>query len=354
MLASFLYKAIIRFAQFVILRLRADVDKEVEILVLRHQLAVLRRQVGKVRTEPADRAVLALLSRLLSRARWPTFFVTPATLLRWHRNAVRRKWSYPTRRGGRPPTAAEIRTLVLRLATENPCWGHRRIHGELLGLGYKLAASTVWLILKRAGIDPAPRRTGPTWNQFLSAQAKTMLACDFFTVDTVFLKRIYVLFFIEIASRRVHLAGLTTDPNGMWVTQQARNLLMDLDPYADRLRFLIRDRDTKFTAGFDNVFTSTGIKIIKIPPQAPRANAIAERWVGTARRECTDRMLIFGERHLRAVLTEYARHYNQHRPHRSLQQRPPRPHTRLIDIRQEWITRRKILGGLINEYSQVA
>jgi putative transposase len=156
---------------------------------------------------------------------------------------VRRKWTYPSHRGGRPPTSAEIRTLVLRLATENPSWGHRRVHGELLGLGHKVAPSTVWLILKRAGIDPAPRRTGPTWTQFLSAQGKTMLACDFFTVDTVFLKRIYVLVFIEIASRRVHLAGLTTNPNGTWVIQQARNLLIDLDERADRLRFLIRDRD---------------------------------------------------------------------------------------------------------------
>jgi putative transposase len=353
-LASFLYKLIIRLAQFVVLRFRADLDNEVEILVLRHQLAVLRRQVGKVRTEPADRAVLALLSRLLARARWPMFFVTPATLLRWHRDAVRRKWTYPPRRGGRPPVAAEIRTLVLRLATENPCWGHRRIHGELLGLGYKAAPSTLWLILRRAGIDPAPRRTGPTWTQFLSAQAQTMLACDFFTVDTVFLKRIYALFFIEIATRRVHLAGLTTNPNGAWVIQQARNLLMDLDERADRLRFLIRDRDAKFTAGFDDVFASAGIKVIKTPPQAPRANAYAERWVGTARRECTDRMLIFSESHLRAVLTEYARHYNQHRPHRSLQQTAPEPRPCVVDIEGARVTRQKILGGLINEYSQVA
>jgi putative transposase len=162
------------------------------------------------------------------------------------------------------------------------------------------------------------------------------------------------LFFIEIASRRVHLAGLRTNPNGTWVIQQARNLLMDLDERADRLRFLIRDRDTKFTASFDDVFTSAGIKIIKTPPQAPRANAIAERWVGTVRRECTDRMLIFGERHLRAVLTEYTRHYNAHRPHRSLQQTAPEPRRRVVNIQHARVTRRKILGGLINEYSQVA
>jgi putative transposase len=243
---------------------------------------------------------------------------------------------------------------VLRLATENPCWGHRRIHRELLGLRYKIAASTVWLILKRAGMDPAPRRTGPTWAQFLTMQAKTMLACDFFTVDTVFLRRIYVLFFIEIGSRRIHLAGVTANPTGMWVAQQAWNLLMDLGEHADRLRFLIRDRDRKFTAGFDEVFTSTGIRIIKTPPRASQANCYAERWVGTVRAECTDRMLIFGERHLRVVLTEYTRQYNRHRPHRSLQQRPPEPRSNVINIQQAQITRRKILGGLINEYSQVA
>jgi hypothetical protein len=236
-LASFLYKLSCRFAQFVVLRLRADVQKDVEILVLRRQLAVLRRQIGKVRAEPADRAVLALLSRLLSRPRWPAFFVTPATLLRWHRDMIRRRWTYPTRRGGRPPTPTEVRTLVLRLASENPRWGHRRIHGELLGLGYQIAPSTVWLTLKRAGIDPAPQRTGPSWSQFLSAQAKTMVACDFFTIETAFLRRIYVLFFIEHATRRVHLAGITANPNGVWVVQQARNLLMDLGERAEELRF---------------------------------------------------------------------------------------------------------------------
>ena len=170
MIVSVGYLVLRQLLQLIVLGLRGERANEVEILVLRHQLAVLRRQAGKVRTEPADRAVLALLSRLLSRTRWPTFFVTPATLLRWHKDAVRRRWTSPRHRGGRPAVPAEIRTLVLRLATENPCWGHRRIHGELLGLGYKVAPSTVWLILKRAGIDPAPRRTGPTWTQFLSAQ----------------------------------------------------------------------------------------------------------------------------------------------------------------------------------------
>jgi putative transposase len=209
---------------------------------------------------------------------------------------VRRRWIYPTRHGGRPPTPVQIRSLVLRLAAENPWRGHRRIHGELLGLGYTIAPSTVWLILKRAGVNPAPRRSGPSWSQFLSAQAKTMLACDFFTIDTVFLRRIYVLFFIEHATRRVHLADVTANPNGSWVTQQARELLRDLGRHIEEMRFLIRDRDAKFTTAFDAVFTSIGINIITTPPQSPRANSIAERWVGTIRRECTDRMLIFGER----------------------------------------------------------
>jgi len=197
---------------------------------------------------------------------------------------------------------------VLEMARDNPGRGYRRIHGELTGLGYKLAPSTVWQILKEAGIDPAPRRSGKTWRAFLQAQAKTILATDFFHVDTVFLQRLYVLFFIEHGTRRVHLAGITAHPTGEWVTQQARNLLMNLENRADSVKFLIRDRDTKFTAASDAAFTAVGVRIIKTPVQAPRANAIAERWVASARRECLDRMLITGERHLRLVLSEYVDH----------------------------------------------
>jgi putative transposase len=241
------------------------------------------------------------------------------------------------------------------MARDNPSWGYRRIHGELAGLGYKLAPSTVWQILKDAGIDPAPQRSGQTWRAFLDAQAKTILAADFFHVDTVFLRRLYVLFIIEHGTRRVHLAGITAHPAGKWVTQQARNLLMGLEDHADSFKFLIRDRDAKFTAAFDAVFTAVGVRSIRTPVRAPRANAIAERWAGSARRECLDRMLITSERHLRLVLGEYIDHYNQHRPHRVLQQSPPagRPHPPAPGANVR-VLRRDRLGGLIREYSQVA
>jgi putative transposase len=208
--------------------------------------------------------------------------------------------------------AAEFRALVLRLARENPTWGYRRIHGELCRLGYqdRVGASTVWTILQGAGVDPAPKRSALTWRQFLRAQAKGVLAVDFFTVDTVLLKRLYVLFVIEVASRRVHLLGVTAHPAGEWVTQQARNLLMALEDRVGQLRFLVRDRDTKFTAAFDAVFAAEGISVLRTPVRAPQANAYAERWVGTVRRELLDRMLIFGGRQLRSVLAEYVDHYN--------------------------------------------
>jgi hypothetical protein len=266
MFVSLLYTSLVRLGQFLLLRLRTDTSKDVEILVLRHQLAVLRRQTGPMRPSPTDRALLAVLSRLLPRIRWPAFVVTPATLLRWHRNMVRRKWNYPRRRPGRPSISPEIRALILRLAAENPTWGHKRIHGELIGLGYKLSPSTVWLILKKPGIDPAPRRCGPTWRQFLTTQAKTMLACDFFTVDTVFLKRIYVLFVIEVATRRVHIVGVTAHATGAWVVQRVRNLLLDADSWIGQMRFLVRDRDSKFVSGFDAVFTSIGVRVVQTPP----------------------------------------------------------------------------------------
>jgi len=245
--------------------------------------------------------------------------------------------------------------LVLRLAEENPTCGYRRIHRELAASGVRLAPSSVWAILRRHGIEPAPRRAGPTWSEFLRAQAKTMLACDFFTVDTVLLRRLYVLFFIEIDTRRIYLSGI--NPVGEWVTQQARNLSFVLAEGTRPVKFLIRDRDTKFTAGFDAVFASEGIRTIKTPIRAPRANAFAERFVGTVRRECLDRILILSRRHLKQVLPEYIAHYNEHRPHRALDQRAPRSlvmPASVHDPDSKRLRRTEVLGGLIHECRIVA
>jgi putative transposase len=351
------YFAVLRVFGWLALLARSDRAKDAEILILRHQVAVLQRQVKTPRLSWADRAVLAALARLLpgSQLRQLRLIISPRTVLRWHADLVRRRWACPRRSPGRPRTAQVIRALVLEMADDNPGWGYRRIHGELIGLGYKIAPSTVWQILKDGGIDPAPTRSGQTWPAFLAGQATTILATDFFHVDTVFLRRLYVLFFIEHGTRHVHLAGITAHPTGEWVTQQARNLLMNLEDHADAFKFLIRDRDTKFTAAFDAVLTAVGGRIIKAPVRAPRANAIAERWVGSARRECLDRMLITGERHLRLVLGGYIDHYDMHRPHRSLQQNPPagriQPPAEVTGMR---VLRRDRLSGLIRECSQVA
>jgi hypothetical protein len=321
---SFVYWSLLRLLELVVLLRRSEREKEIEILLLRHQLRVLERQLARPRLTPADRALLAALSRVLPRPAWKrSLLVTPATLLGWHRELVARRWTYRSRGPGRPPTSARVRELVVRMARENPGWGYRRIQGELVGLGVKLAASTVWAILKDAGIELAQRRLEQSWAEFLRQEAASILECDFLTVDTLFLKRFYVLFFIEVATRRVHLAGITTKPDGRWVTQQARNLLMQLDDEEVRPRFLVRDRDSKFTREFDEVFRSEGIRVIKAPVRAPKARAHAERWVGGVRRECLDRLLILGRRHLKHVLIAYVRHFNEHRPHRALGQRPP-------------------------------
>ncbi|HKS51395.1 MAG TPA: integrase core domain-containing protein [Pseudonocardiaceae bacterium] len=335
---------------------RSSRSKNAEILVLRHEVAVLRRQVHRPRLSWADRAVFAALTRLLNQAGHLQRIVTPATIVRWHRDLVTRRWTQPRRRrtGGRC-TAPELRRLVLRLASENSTWGYRRIHGELAGLGYWLAPSTVWSILKRAGVDPAPRCEGPSWPEFLRTQAHGILATDFFCVDTVLLQRLYVLFVIEHATRRVHLLGITANPTGAWVAQQARNLLMDLGDRATQFRFLIRDRDSKFTAVFDTVFATETIRILRTPVRAPRANGIAERWIGTVRRELLDRMLILNRRQLGTVLAEYVAHFNTHRPHRTLDQAAPlQPLPPPALPSQLRVRRRDRLGGLIHEYSQVA
>jgi transposase len=359
---SLLDWALRRLLELVVLRFRSEREKEIEILLLRHQLRVLERQVARPELTQADRALLAAFSRVLPRRAWRSFFVTPATLLRWHRELLARRWTYPQRRSGRPATAAEVRELVVRLARENPGWGYRRIQGELAGLGVKIAASTIWTILREAGIEPAPRRLEASWSEFLRQQAAGILECDFLTVDTLFLKRFYVLFFIELTTRRVHLAGVTTNPDGPWVTQQTRNLLMHLDDEGiERPRFVIRDRDSKFTRDFDEVFRSEGIRVIKAPVRAPRARAHAERWIGSLRGECLDRLLIVGRRHLESVLATYTLHYNEHRPHRSLGQRPPLAPTPPVEepggsevLALDRLRRRDRLGGLIHEYQLAA
>lgn len=345
--------------QLVLLRRRSEGFKELEIVVLRHELSVLRRQAARPKLHPWDRLFLAAASRLLPRSRWGSFLVTPTTLLRWHRRLVARRLTYASRTG-RPPIGGEIRELVLRLARENPRWGYQRIVGEINGIGVTVSATTVRKILREAGIGPAGERFGPSWRTSLRQQADSMLAVDFFTVETISLQRLYVLFFIELGSRRVHLAGCTANPTGAWVTQQARQFAWTLHEQPSRFRYLIRDRDSKFTRSIDAVFVSEGIEMIKTPVRAPKANAIAERFVGTIRRECLDWLLIVNHRHLEHVLSVFVDHYNAHRPHRSLGLVPPaaalgaRPVASSHNGKRRDVKRRDRLGGLIHEYSCAA
>jgi transposase InsO family protein len=355
------YLLVRRILGLAVLVSRSGLAKDAELLVLRHENAVLRRHVGRVRYGAADRVWLAALARLIPRGRWAGIFpITPATLLAWHRRLVAGKYDTSNRRTpGRPPTGPRIASLVVRLAKENPLWGHRRIHGELAKLGVTVAPSTVWQILHAAGIDPAPRRAGPTWRQFLQAQATGILAVDFLHVDTVLLKRLYVLVFIEHGSRRMHVGGVTANPTGEWTVQQARNLALALDERFADIKFVIRDRGSNFTRAFDAVFKAAGARILCTAVQAPRMNAICERLVGTLRREALDRVLILGERHLRAVLAQYQVHYNMARPHQGIAQHvpddePDASRATMTDIDVQQIRRKPILGGLINEYTRAA
>jgi putative transposase len=350
-----LYLIFARVCGWLVLLGRSSASKNAELLVLRHEVAVLRRANPRPKFDWADRAVLAALTRLLPTALRSHRLITPGTILRWHRRLIARKWTYP-HKTGRPPVSPEVAALVERLAAENNSWGYQRIQGELLKLGHRVSASTIRRILRALKIPPAPRRdTDTTWRQFLHMQAATVLAADFFHVDcAVSLQRLYCLFVMEVGSRYVHILGITANPDGAWTTQQARNLLMDLGDRAADLRWLVRDRAGQFTVAFDAVLAGAGITAAKIPPRSPRANAYAERFVLTARTELTDRILIVGERHLRTILAQYETHYNGRRPHRSRHLRPPRPDHPLADLSHELIKRRPILGGLINEYERAA
>jgi putative transposase len=281
--------------------------------------------------------------------------VRPATLLRWHRELVRRTWAaFGRSRGpGRPPLPADLRDLIGRLATENPSWGYRRIRGELLKLGHDVSATAIQAVLRRRGVPPAPRRSGLSWRVFLRAHAGAVLACDFFVVETVRMRTLYVLFFLEVHTRRVMVAGCTEHPSTAWVAQQARNLFGQLDEHAIRPTVLVRARDAKFTPAFDAVFRSEGVRVVRTPFRAPRANAHAERWVGTVRRECLDWLLILGRRHLERVLREYVAHCNGARPHRAHDLRPPLIRGQPVPI-VGGVVRRDRLEGLIHEYERLA
>ncbi|WP_439658216.1 integrase core domain-containing protein [Lentzea sp. HUAS TT2] len=350
-----LYLVFVQLGGWLVLLGRSSAAKDIELLVLRHEVAVLRRGHRRARLDWADRAVLAALVRRLPAWLRDHRLVSPGTVLRWHRRLVAKKWTYPNR-AGRPRVDEAVMVLIERMARENAGWGYRRVQGELLKLGHRVAASTVRRVLKRLRVPPSPiRDTNTSWRRFLRAQAASMLACDFFHVDcAVTLKRVYVFFVMEVGTRYVHILGTTTNPDGLWTTQQARNVLMELDDRANEFRFLVRDRASQFTASFDSVLADAGIDVVKIPPRCPQANCYAERFVGTVRRELTDRLLIINERHLNSVLNRYVSHYNHRRPHRARHHSPPRPDHPIAESGCRTVRRRRVLGGLINEYEPAA
>ncbi len=354
MALSFLYRLVRRVFEILSVHHMDSVAKDAEIVVLRHQVSVLRRQVARPRFSWSDRALIAALARLVPKQRWAAFLVTPETILGWPRALVRRRWTYPHGKPGRPALPKETVELIVRLSKENPRWGYLRIVGEPKKLGITVSKGSVANLLRCHGLPPAPRRTGPTWAEFPRVQAKGLLATDFFTVDTVALRRYYVLFVIEVERRVVNLLGVTANPDSPWVTQVGRTFASDLEETGRRFRFLVRDRDTKFTSSFDAVFASVGVEAIKTSVRSPRANAFAERWVRTVREDCLDHLLIFSRRHLEAVLAESVRHYNRTRPHRGLELESPEAATVNKETRTGTIRRRDVLSGVIHEYELAA
>ena len=348
---SFLYIAFVRLLQLLRLSRRGQQDLVVEVVMLRHEVAVLRRQVARRALKSSDRAVLAGLSRLLSVARRGPLLRPARDPPALAPDLVQRHWAHPHRQPGRPGLPTGTVSVVLRLARENPTWGYRRVHGELATMGVKVAPSSVWAVLRRHGTEPVPRRSCPTWAEFLRAQPEAMLACDFFSLDTVLLQRLYVLFFIEVGTRKIYLSGVTANPVGEWATQQARNLSALLSGRSHAVRSLVRDRDTKFTAAFDEVFRSDGTRVKKTPARSPRVNAFAERFVRTARSECLDWLLIWSERQPDRTLREYVEHYNNERPHRGIDLEVPVASSSFRAFTSvDGAERADRLGGLVHEY----
>ena len=346
----------------------SDGQKDLEILLLRHQIRILQRKLPNSRPPRVsiwEKGILAVLAAQFRRCSERTgrtldealLLFKPDTVLRWHRKLVRRKWTFV--RVGRPRLAAELEELIVRLAQENPRWGYSKTQGELLKLGYNLSRSSVRNVLNRQHIPSALQRKkqGSNWRSFLGHYAGQMLACDFFTVETISLQTLYVLFFVELGTRRAYLAGCTAHPTSAWVTQQARNLVWDLQGVEERelpTRFLIHDHDARFTSSFDTVFASEGIEMILTPYQSPKANAFAERWVRTVREECLDHLLIISPQHLDRVLREYTEYYNHRRPHQGIEQRCPIPIEQCGTGRKEGPVKcRDVLGGTIHDFIEV-
>jgi putative transposase len=341
------------------LRDLSNYEKDLEVLILRHQLDILdRKQTRHNRPSKAEKLALAVLTNKLktmsnrsaSQLRNVVRIFQPETVLKWHRELVRRKWTQDHRnKGGRPKIDAELEDLIVRLAEENPRWGYGKIEGELIKLGIKLSQTTIRNVLNRNGIVPAPVRFGSIgWRRLMKHYREQIIACDFFTIETLWLKTLYVFFFIELGSRRVHLAGITANPNSAWVTQQARQFVWTLEETDANLKFLIHDRDSKFTNAFDNVFISTGFHVIRTPLRAPDANAYAERWVRTVREECLDHLLIMNQTHLKRVLDSYISYYELSRPHQGLNQQTPIPRKPISYSGQ--VRKREVLGGIISDY----
>jgi len=341
----------------------SDQEKDLEILLLRQQLVIQERKLARpVRPSRIEKLTVAVVAAKLkatpkqsnAKLREIIRLFQPETVLKWHRELVRRKWTYRhAERGGRPRTSPEVETLLVRFVRENPDWGYGKLQGELRKLGCDISEPTIADILDRHGIPPAPqRKTSASWRHLMQHYKSQILACDFFMVDTLFLQTVYVLFFIELQTRRVYLAGCTSHPKATWVTQQARQMVWQLEDRDPTIHFLIHDRDTKFVAAFDTVFRSTRAHIIRTPFRAPNANAYAERWVRTVRHECLNKLIIVNQAHLWRVLTEYIAYYNMSRPHQGLGQQPPIPSP--TPMRAGVVCSRPVLGGIIHDHYRAA